>query len=173
MGATNTFAPFGIFCEGGAFFSPASAVETAATTSSTRMLTTFRLYDIGHSFRRRQSARLLNHNLLNMFGACLSCALPAAQRVGLVDGVAEDDCSGLEVRNFDAGLFIRILRTDEQHLCPTCLLAIRDTTDFVVGLAAVSHYGQRHFLVPQAGNDVILEAACNRGDIDFGVRTDR
>src|SRR5713226_3138628 len=97
MGATNTFAPLGIFCEGGAFFSPASAVETAATTRSTRMLTTFLLNDICSSSRDRLSTQLLKHNLLDMFGACLSCALLAAHRVGLVDGIAEDDCSGLQV----------------------------------------------------------------------------
>src|SRR5713226_64000 len=115
MGATKTFAPFGIFCEGGAFFSLASAVETEAAIRSTRMFTTFALYDICHSLLQSiigsangstTPPRLLKHNLLDVFGACLSCALPAAHRVGLVDGIAEDDGPGLQVRNLDAGLLI-------------------------------------------------------------------
>src|SRR2546426_10323660 len=114
MGATNTFAPWGIFAEGGAFFvSSACAVHTAPTTKRTRMLTTLLLSDIiapsSFSFSPMKSLKLINHNLLDVFGACLSRALPATHRVGLVDGVAKNNRSRLQVGDLDAGLLGGVL----------------------------------------------------------------
>src|SRR4029077_8909736 len=73
MGATNTFAPFGIFCVGGAFFSPASAVETAATTRRARILTTFLLHDICTP----ALDRLSTHYSSTICLICLAHASPA------------------------------------------------------------------------------------------------
>src|SRR6266567_4675222 len=118
MGATNTLAPFGIFWEGGAFFSPACAVVTAAAIKKKTMLTT-RLLAIGHlSSFCRQSGALLNHNLLDVFGACFSRALPSTHGVGFVNGVPEDDRSGLQVGDLDTRLFVGVLYANEQHLRP-------------------------------------------------------
>src|SRR3989442_1296492 len=108
MGAINNFAPLGIFCEGGAFFSPPRAGQTAATIKSTKTLTTLVLCDIvtPPNLPATRSCPLIKHDLLDMFGARLACALPAAYRVCLVHGVAENDCTSLQVGNLNAGFFV-------------------------------------------------------------------
>src|SRR5437879_878539 len=108
MGAINSFAPLGIFCEGGAFFSPPRAGQTVATIKSTKTLTTLILRDIvtPPNLPAARSCPLIKHNLLDVFGARLARALPAAYRVCLVHGVPENNCTRFYVGNLNAGFFV-------------------------------------------------------------------
>src|SRR5271154_3614129 len=106
MGAIKIFDPFGIFCVGGGFLSPANALETTATTISTRMLVTLLFFDMRHSLPEPVIAPLLDNNLLDVLRAGFARALLAAYRVGLMDRVAENDRSALQIGNLDAGLFV-------------------------------------------------------------------
>src|SRR5882724_3586969 len=102
---------------------------------------------MGHLCRFQKSAELLNHNLLDVLGACFSGALSSASGVCFVDGIAKNHRSRLQVGDLDTRLLIGVLCANEKHLGPTCLFALRNSADLVVSLAAINYNSQRHFFV--------------------------
>src|SRR4029077_2993447 len=95
--------------------------------------------------------------LVDVLGDGLARTLFATHGVRLVHGIRKDDVPRFQVHDLDAGRFVGLLRTEEQHLGPPGAISIRHAAQLVIRLITVDHHHHRYLLLLQSGSDIGFE----------------